>query len=93
MTPVLAGDLLGHDLTTSGSSAARSWRVIDSLRNCEPRYLKEYVLVDQFHVDEDLPQALAGLALALEGLVQLICGQDLSLPASDPEAPGQRSWG
>ena len=41
-----------------------------------PQVLEEDLLVDELHLDEDMPQAVAGPALAAEGLGELGLAQD-----------------
>jgi hypothetical protein len=75
--PVLARDLLGHELDDFRVEPGQVLAGDRLLAELRAQVLQQHVLVDQLHVDEDLPQSLAGLALALEGLVELVGGQDL----------------
>ncbi len=74
---VLAGDLLRHELDHVGVEGVEILSGDRFLAELRAEVFEEYVLVDELHVDEDLPEALAGLALAVEGLVELVGGQHL----------------
>jgi hypothetical protein len=74
---VLAGDLLRHELDHVGVEGVEILSRDRLLAELRAEVLEEYVLVDQLHVDEDLPEALAGLPLAVEGLVELVGGEQL----------------
>ena len=69
---VLASDLLRHELDHVGVERVEILARDRFLAELRAEVLEEDVLVDELHVDEDLPEALAGLALAIEGLVELV---------------------
>src|SRR5262249_14943396 len=74
---VLPRDLLGHQLDHVGLEGGELLARDGVLAELRAQVLEQDVLVDELHVDEDLAQSLARLALSLERLVELLVRQDL----------------
>ena len=73
---VLASDLLGHQLhhvEVQGLQFLLGDRLLAEL---PPEVLEQDLLVEELHLDEDLPEPVLGLALAGQRLSQLLLGQD-----------------
>ena len=75
--PVLPGHFFGHELDDVGVEGGQVLTGDGVFAKLRAEVLEQDVLVDQLHVDEDLTQPLPGLALPLEGLVELLGGQKL----------------
>src|SRR5437879_5842953 len=75
--PVLPGHFFGHELDDVGVEGGQVLTGDGVFAKLRAEVLEQDVLVDQLHVDEDLTQPLSGLALPLEGLVELLGGQKL----------------
>ena len=73
---VLARDLLGHELDDVEVEALQLLVGDRLLAELGAQVLEEDLLVEELHLDEDLPQAIAGPALAAEGLGELGLAQD-----------------
>src|SRR6266700_3455303 len=72
--PVLPGHFFGHELDDVGVEGGQVLTGDGVFAKLRAEVLEQDVLVDQLHVDEDLTQPLSGLALPLEGLVELLGG-------------------
>ena len=73
---VLARDLLGHQLDDVEVEALELLVGDRLLAELGAQVLEEDLLVEELHLDEDLPEAIAGPALAAEGLGELGFAQD-----------------
>ena len=73
---VLARDLLGHELYDVEVDALELLVGDRLLAELGAQILQQDLLVEELHLDEDMAQAIAGAALAGEGLVELCLAQD-----------------
>ncbi len=74
---VLSRHFFGDELDNFGVDLVQFLTRDGILSELRAEVLEQDVLVDQLHVDEDLTQPLPGLALPVEGLVELLGGQKL----------------
>jgi hypothetical protein len=77
--PVLPRDLLGNELDHVQVEAGELLAGDRLLAELRAEVFEQHLLVDEVHLDEDLPEALPGLALALERRGHLLVGEDAVL--------------